>query len=350
MRKYSYKVSVIIPVYKTEKYLEETVDSLIKQNLKEIEIVLIDDASPDNSGELCNRLSEQYENVCVIHKDNEGLGLTRNKGIEVANGEYIAFIDSDDKLNVDYLSTLYSKAIKYNLDICYSGGYIIFSDETKTQTQTIEYSYDHDLVFDSEATIKDCLARTISNGCHTNDVLPGSSCMSLYRLDFLKENNLIFLSERIFLSEDVWFNLDCLNKAKRVGYIPYIGYQYRYNQSSLSRGYRPERFEGLIRSIEMLEDKCKSLNLSNYQGRVAMYFWVNFEKCINQEVRYSVKDGLQNIRLMCENEITREMLEYLNKEKLNDKLHGLLCKILYKRKYRMCYVLLFAYNFKMHKN
>lgn len=344
-----YKVSVIIPVYNTERYLSETVNSLINQELKSIEIILIDDGSTDSSGLLCDKLNEQYSNISVIHKENEGLGLTRNRGIDSAHGEYIAFIDSDDKIKSDYLITLYSKAKKYDLDICYSNGYFFFDDNHDDETQIHNYYFMEDTIFETHKSLKECISRTIDNNCHTNDALPGSSCMSIYRLEFLKSCNLRFLSERVFISEDIWFNMDCINAAHRIGYIPYTGYFYRYNQNSLSRGYRNNRFDGLYSSVIALDKKCIELELDDFRGRINMYFWTNFEKCINQEVRYSVKNGLQNIRKMCEASRTRTMLKYIYEEKLNDKLHGLLCGLLYKRKYKTCYALLVVYNLKMHR-
>ena len=97
-------VSVIIPVYKTEKYLETALNSVINQTYKDVEIILVDDGSPDNCPQLCDEFSERYDCVKVIHKENGGLSSARNAGIEKATGDYLCFVDGDDYLEQDYFS------------------------------------------------------------------------------------------------------------------------------------------------------------------------------------------------------------------------------------------------------
>ena len=91
-------ITVIIPVYKVEQYLVECIESVISQTYKDIEIILVDDGSPDNCPIICDQYAEQYSNIRVIHKENGGLSSARNRGLEVSNGEYIVFLDSDDIL------------------------------------------------------------------------------------------------------------------------------------------------------------------------------------------------------------------------------------------------------------
>lgn len=90
------KVSIIIPVYNVEKYLERCVNSVLKQTYKNVEIILVDDGSPDGSPGICDRYASEYNTVKVLHKANEGLGLTRNAGLRLATGDYVMFVDSDD--------------------------------------------------------------------------------------------------------------------------------------------------------------------------------------------------------------------------------------------------------------
>ncbi len=112
------KVSVIVPVFNVEIYLEECLKSLINQTLKEIEIILIDDKSSDNSGEICDRYGELDSRIRVIHnKSNIRQGLSRNKGIEIARGEFIGFVDADDYVDLDFYEKLYHSAKKNNTNI-----------------------------------------------------------------------------------------------------------------------------------------------------------------------------------------------------------------------------------------
>ena len=111
------KVSVIVPVYNTEQYLKECVDSLLKQTLTDLEIILIDDGSPDNSAYICDEYAKLDSRVKVIHKENGGLSSARNAALDICKGEYIGFVDSDDFVEPTMFEELYNSAINYNSDI-----------------------------------------------------------------------------------------------------------------------------------------------------------------------------------------------------------------------------------------
>lgn len=110
-------VSIIVPIYNVEKYLKKCVDSILKQTYMNIEVILVDDGSPDNSGCMCDDYKKNDERVKVIHKRNGGLSSARNEGLKIATGKYIAFIDSDDYISHDYIEYLYNNIIKYDADI-----------------------------------------------------------------------------------------------------------------------------------------------------------------------------------------------------------------------------------------
>ena len=110
-------ISVIIPVYNVEKYIKRCLDSVIKQTYSKLEIILVDDGSTDNSGEICDEYAKKDERVIVIHKTNGGLSDARNKGIEKAKGKYIGFVDSDDWISENMYEALYNNAVKYGADI-----------------------------------------------------------------------------------------------------------------------------------------------------------------------------------------------------------------------------------------
>lgn len=119
------KVSVIIPVYNAEKYLEECLDSVLGQTLKEIEVICLDDGSTDNSLKILQEYEKRDERLIVLSHANQGAGYERNKGIRIASGEYIAFVDSDDFYpNQNVLNLLYSKAVTHKVSIC--GGSLLF--------------------------------------------------------------------------------------------------------------------------------------------------------------------------------------------------------------------------------
>ena len=116
-------LSVIIPVYNVEKYLDECVNSIVNQSYKNLEIILVDDGSTDKSGAICDEWRDRDSRIKVIHKANAGLGYARNSGIEVAEGDFVAFVDSDDFIDKDMYQDLMSIAISEKSDIVYSGGF-----------------------------------------------------------------------------------------------------------------------------------------------------------------------------------------------------------------------------------
>ena len=110
-------ISVIVPIYKVEAYLMRCVKSIQEQTYKNLEIILVDDGSPDNCGSMCDSLAQEDDRICVIHKENGGLSDARNKGLDVAKGEYIAFVDSDDYIAPSFLETLYKHLTNTDSDV-----------------------------------------------------------------------------------------------------------------------------------------------------------------------------------------------------------------------------------------
>lgn len=101
-------ISIIIPIYNVSKYLNRCVDSVVNQTYKNIEIILVDDGSKDNSGEMCDKYQEEYSNIKVVHKENAGLGFARNTGLEYVTGKYVIFVDGDDYIQKDMVENLYN--------------------------------------------------------------------------------------------------------------------------------------------------------------------------------------------------------------------------------------------------
>lgn len=337
-----YKLSVIIPIYNTGVFLEECVNSVINQTIKDVQIILVDDESPDNAGLLCDNIARGKNNITVIHKKNAGLGFARNSGLEKAEGQYVAFLDSDDFVETDYFEKLLYYSDQFQTDVCYSGGFIQVNNHSKSK---IVFGKGIDYVMEGAEKIKKESVKMIGINPQTDDLLIGSACMGLYKLSFLRNHNITFISEREFISEDVWFNMDCYQHANTIVYAnSVIGYYYRYNGDSLSRGYNANRFNQLVNASNMLLRRCKSEGYNDYYGRVAMYFWSNYKKCINQEIRYNRPNSIKNIKLMNENIISVELIDYLSSYQIGGRLETFLCRLLRNNRYYTVYLLLLLYN------
>ena len=122
-------ISVIVPVYNVEKYLRKCIDSIINQTYRNLEIILVDDGSPDNCGAICDEYAAEDSRVKVIHKKNEGVSVARNEGLEKSNGELIIFIDPDDFIENEMLADMHDNIIKYNVDVVCCGYFIEKLDE-----------------------------------------------------------------------------------------------------------------------------------------------------------------------------------------------------------------------------
>lgn len=133
------KISVIVPVYKVESYIQRCVDSILNQTYTDLEILLVDDGSPDTCGKICDEYAGKDSRVSAFHKVNGGLSDARNFGCQYATGEYIIFVDSDDYLELDIFQYLYNNIQKYQADMATCGVYDVYDDHTKTQESGGEF-------------------------------------------------------------------------------------------------------------------------------------------------------------------------------------------------------------------
>ncbi|MFR2551722.1 MAG: glycosyltransferase [Clostridioides difficile] len=129
------KISIIVPVYNVEKYLEKCVRSILAQTFTDFELILVDDGSLDSSGAMCDQFAEQDQRVKVIHKENGGLSDARNAGIELATGEYLGFVDSDDYIADDMYELLYTNIVKEDADLSICGIYDVYEGKEPVEKQ-----------------------------------------------------------------------------------------------------------------------------------------------------------------------------------------------------------------------
>ena len=239
------KVSIIVPVYKVEKYLKRCVDSLVGQTLKDIEIILVDDGSPDGCPRMCDDFAAADSRIKVVHKPNGGLGSARNAGLEVAKGEYVAFVDSDDYVDAETYATLVAEAEKHNLDAVFNGYTYHYPDGRKDNWAC------ESMLCRGHEEMQEYVAALLSN---SNKVVV-SVCMGIYRLSVINRISARFMSERQYLSEDILFNINVLTRCNSVASIPATFYHYCYNGSSLTKTFKEEKIANNFRLYETIS-KC----------------------------------------------------------------------------------------------
>lgn len=215
------KLSIIIPIYNVEKYIGTTIESIYRQNLsnEEFEVILINDGSTDNSLKIINELSIKYNNIIVLTQENQGPSIARNKGISIAKGEYIHFMDSDDIVMDSTLQKMLNTAIEYQLDIL-KGDYTRASNlDIEKGIKPIKQEVTYKLKTGEEGFIDD------------NDPMYCYIWMHLFKREFLLNNNLFFINIGCF--EDTAFIAHTYLKAKRYMAITHIFYIYRRHDSSI---------------------------------------------------------------------------------------------------------------------
>ena len=234
------KVSIIVPCYKVELYLDRCVESLVNQTLREIEIILVDDGSPDRVPQMCETWKAKDHRIRVVHKQNAGLGMACNSGIEVATGEYIAFCDSDDWVELDCYEKLYAAAQKHIADAVFSGIQTVNEKGEKhlmNQPDKLEVLTTRERI---HAYAMDMIASDPSEPQERKIAM--SAKIVLYRKALIDCYQLRFVSERELISEDLVWNIDVLAHANCVVALPETFYNYFNNGASLTHAVRIDRF------------------------------------------------------------------------------------------------------------
>mgnify|MGYP005761909189 CR=1 FL=1 len=226
-------ISFIVPVYKAEKTLEKCVKSILSQNIEECEIILVDDGSPDRSGEICDEIAENCANVKVIHKMNGGQGAARNEGAKKASGEWLMFIDDDDWLDEDMYLTC-KEYLQDDVDILIFGRKDVFASHIKYYNIHLQ---DGIYVFDNEKKLKElqlsCLNYYYPCELPLYKIWTVTPWGKFIRRKFWENNDLAFVEA---YSEDRPCLLKAYGFAKKVIYVDQPFYNFRFHQST-SRKY-----------------------------------------------------------------------------------------------------------------
>lgn len=280
-------ISVIVPIYNVEKYLLNCYTSIAQQTYSNLDIILVDDGSTDCSGQLCDEIARKDRRVRVLHKENEGLGYARNSGLKVARGKYVLFVDSDDFIELEMVQKLYERIEQYDADTSYCGFSACFEGGKKIKREP----YYKNNIFKGKDIIDKVLLEMIAGlpDAKVDAIIPMSSCCALYSLDIIQKNNLWFLSERHYISEDILFNIDYLRHANCVSYIGEALYNYRYtNSDSLTHKFdKNEIVRQEAQYLELNRKLSEFITLEKYDYRTKRYFLGRVRTCINKAFTYA---------------------------------------------------------------
>lgn len=276
------KLSIIVPVYNVEKYLPKCLESLIKQTLKDIEIICVNDGSIDNSLAILKEFASKDSRIKIIDNQHQGVAKTRNTGIEQSTGEYIGFVDSDDYIDIDFFEKLYNSATKSNSDIAIAS---ILKHKNFFNIYNAKYTKEETAI-----TIQDKIKL-----CEDKKHFFFYAWNKIYHSGFIKENNIKFSEGQIY--EDVMFAIKALYYSNKIISVYGTKYHYIEHENSLTK-YKDktgEKEHDLIKAYSELQEFCNSKNIE-IPERLNYYTKENFGFILNlYKGKYQSKIQLFNI-------------------------------------------------------
>ncbi len=294
-------ISVIVPIYNVEDYLDKCINSILNQTYKNLEIILVDDGSPDNCPKMCDEYAKKDNRIKVIHKKNGGLSDARNKGIEIANGEYITFVDSDDYLSNDCIELLYINIVKYDSDISIGGHQVVY-DNGKIINKYSNTEY--------VSTPKEVLDKILYS-----DGIDLSAWAKLYKRNLF--NNIKYPVGRIY--EDAATTYKLVDISDKISIISKPIYYYIIRNDSISNNSFTEKKMDLIVSTKEMTDyvRQKYPELSRGCDRRLMYSYLS---TLTQLAKSKQVDNNIKLQLVSFIKKNRKLIMKDNRAPFRDKL------------------------------
>lgn len=333
------KVSIVVSIYNVEKYLERCLNSLINQTMKDIEILLIDDGSQDKCPQICDYYAQKDSRIKVIHKENEGLGMARNTGIDNATGDYICFFDSDDYIALDAIEKTYNLAIKEMAEI------VIYGFAKVNRNNEISESIIPNAkkkIFEGQEVQNEFLPDLIANNPKQKEKnnFWMSAWASLYSRELIMRQNWKFVSERKIIAEDVYSLLNLYSGVKKVAILSEPLYYYCENDNSLTHTYRKDRYDKIKIFYEECINVCNKLEYSKEIELRLVYPFLSYTIAALKQIAVSdVAEKKKEIQNVIQDNIFQENIKkiHLDNETISRKIFITCAKM---KKYNICYWLI----------
>ena len=261
------EISIIIPCYRVEKYLDRCMETIVNQTLRDIEIILVDDGSSDNVPVMCDEWAKKDSRIKVVHKNNAGLGYARNTGLEIATGEYVAFVDSDDYVDNGMYEALFKEAKNSDADIVFCNFKIEQRNGVWVDNREIGVRKEW-----SGHRVKEFMLDMVASAPHEKKERKYQMSVwhSIYRRSIIDNKNIRFYSEREIVSEDILFQVDYMLHTRKIVYLPQSHYYYCLNGDSLTATFKQEKYEGFKSLYQLLNKKLAGIE--GYRLRTDRFF------------------------------------------------------------------------------
>lgn len=304
------KLSIIIPVYNCEKYIDKCFESLIRQDFKDFEIIAINDGSTDNSLKSIEKYCKKYDFIKLIDKENEGQGVARNIGIKIAHGEYVTFVDSDDYLSgKDSIRLLYNQMKKNDLDLLIYNYNIVINDKIISNNLNLK----ENKIFKKEEILTSFL--------ETNEV-EGFSCNKIFKRDILIKNNINFLEHKKF--EDIPMVVKYILNSEKIMFNNKKLYNYVMRTDSTTNKINIKSLLDEVDSMHVLLETIINNNYGIFDKSINKYL----DKKISLYIKYRIKNLIKG--KITYNEFKIIIIKYLKLNKMfsqNNKNNRLIIKI-----------------------
>lgn len=335
-------VSIIVPIYKTEDYLDRCIGSIVNQTYPYLELILVDDGSPDRCPQMCDTWAQRDERITVIHQKNQGQGVARNTGMEHATGDYIWFVDSDDYIVSDAVETAVGAAVKDRADV------VVFG-MTRVSRSGYEYNVRvpnmPKMCYSDDSVQTNLLPELLGPSQGTGISAGMSAWCSLFSADVIRKSQWKFVSEREIISEDSYSLIALYKHIRKVVLLPKVLYCYCDNQTSFSHAYRLDRYNQLKCYYTKCVELCRSCGYSQKViHRCAEPFIGNTIATLKQEAAHGTpKAAISRLKMIVDDELLQKVLWEKKDDKVKLKKYILFWSIR-NRCYGLCYVLLRMQN------
>lgn len=269
------KVSIIVPIYNVEDFLDKCMESILGQTYKNIEIILVDDGSTDSSGKIADKYAEKDSRIKVYHKKNGGLPAARNFGLRKISGKFVSFIDSDDWVDIDYISTLFNAMSYDDSDISVCGLYKAYDDENIKCSN--RYEIDHE-VFSNIDAVKDIML--------AQPILKVMAWGKLYKKSLFFKNNIQYPKGRS-LGEDAFTTYKLMYFSKKISYINKPLYYYRQRPGSIMSQSKIDSSRYFLDTTNEMKEFADKYYL-DIDYEISNYKALNYNSFINLAIRQSV--------------------------------------------------------------
>lgn len=292
-------ISVIVPIYKIkETYLKKCIESIQKQTHQQVQIILIDDGSPDNCGKICDEYKKQDERIIVIHKNNEGVSSARNIGLKYAKGQYVCFVDADDWIDEEFCAEMLKTMQQQQVDIVFAPN----SREYLEKTVKISPYHSEVALLSSEKQFNIFDMKLI-----------GTVWAKLYKKEII--NNTRF-DENLTNAEDIEFNFRVMTENTKCAFIENYGYHYRYLEESAVRNFKKNMISDYNKTLNKMRENLKEVEDGKKEAYIAFVATVYIALCtnyiFNSKNSISYRDKKNELIKLSNNEYYEEAIKNLN--------------------------------------